>query len=133
MEEKLEHIPTVKPEAHFDINDYSQKILNDEPLSESELQSLESIYEVLQDLEKEVVTVFDGYRSSGVITRTEFLLVVDYFLVAHQQGPNSEGIKKLFVQPQNVPTEVAEELFAAVSIPLNTKELLQNIYAKITP
>lgn len=131
MEEKLEIIPTVKPEVHFELNDLSQKLLQEEQLLETEVGSLEMIYSELQDLEKELVTFLDNFRSAGTISKEEFLLSINYFLVAHQQGPDSAELKAAF-QDGTKDEYLFNETAGSVSIPEHTKALLQRVHSKIT-
>jgi len=130
MEAKLETIPTVKPDVHFELNDISQKIIQVEPLSQKEFDSLEMIYMELQDLEKELVTSLDVYRSKKVISKEEFLLAINYFLIACQQGPHSEQLNLMF-RDSVFDTYKFDEVSKTISIPEHMRTLLQTVYLKI--
>ena len=83
-----------------------------------------------QDLEKEIITHLDMYRSKGIINKTEFLIISNYFLVANQNGPDSNWIKDLFIN-NNVSPESFKADSEKISIPENTREVLVSVYFKV--
>ncbi len=131
MEEKIEAVPTVKPEVHFALNDMAQSMLEGRLLTLQQMDELEMIYRELQDCEKDIVTIFDTYRSEETISKEEFLVAVGYFLVAEQQGPESGALKRVFKECELSSTEFAR-VSESISIPEYTKALLQEVYEKVS-
>lgn len=130
MEEKLEAIPAVKPEAHFELNDAAGKVLKGEKLDEHEEDAMDAIYRELQDLEKMMVNILNAARSEESISKEEFLLAVNHFLIAQQQGPDSSMLKDLFESGEKDLAAFLREI-ETISIPKHTKQLLIQVYQKI--
>ncbi len=129
-QEKIEKIPTIKPEFHFVINDIAKKVLDNIEISEKETGDLEMVYDMTQDLEKELVTFLVIYRSKETINSTEFLIVIDYFLTANQNGPESGEIKEILFMG-NITVEEFESILKNTQIPSNTQKIINNVYNKI--
>lgn len=130
MESNLEKIPQVKPEAHFELNNISRKISSGEEITGQDIDSLEMIYSELQDLEKNLVSNLDNHRSMGIIQKEEFLIVINYFLVAKQNGPESSELLKVFIN-KSLNENDCMKLIQSISIPKYTKDVLLNVYLKI--
>lgn len=129
-EEKLEKIPTIKPEFYFVINDICQKILNNQGLSDKEKDDLEMVFDMTQNIEKELIVTLNRYRSRNLITEIEFLLTADYFLTANQNGPESDKLKKPFMDI-SIKLEDFKNISKDISMPEDIRKLLQIIYSKI--
>jgi hypothetical protein len=127
---ELDKVPAIKPEFHFTINDISKKILEDKDLTEKELGDLEMVYDMTQDLEKELITFLDQYRSKGIISREEFLIATTYFLTANQNRPDSTELKNILTNT-SMPSENFEAILTKTSIPEHTKSIINNVYNKI--
>ena len=130
MESDLEKIPQVKTDAHFELNDISRKISSGEEITEKDIDSLELIYSELQDLEKNLVSNLDDYRSKGILQKEEFLVAINYFLVAKQNGPESSQLLKIF-KNKNLSISDCTQLIDSISIPEHTKNVLLNVYSKM--
>lgn len=129
-QEGINKIPNIKAEFHFVVNDIAKKFLSNEFITEKEMADLEMVYTMTQDLEKEIITHLDMYRSKGIINKTEFLIISNYFLVANQNGPDSNWIKDLFIN-NNVSPESFKADSEKISIPENTREVLVSVYFKV--
>ena len=127
---KIEKIPTIKPEFHFVINDIAKKVLDNQEISQKEIGDLEMVYDMTQDLEKELATFLDVYRSKNTISKTEFLIVIDYFLTANQNGPDSKEIKDI-LSIGDIPTEEFESVLINTQVPSNTQKVIYAVYNKI--
>lgn len=127
---ELDKVPTIKPEFHFTVNDIAKKMYENETLSEKDINELEMVYDMTQDLEKDLITILDTYRSKEMITKEEFLIVSDYFLTANQNGPSSEDLKEVLISNSASPEDF-KLLSEKTSIPEYTREILNNIYSKI--
>lgn len=130
MESELEKIPQVKSEAHFELNDISKKISQGLEITEKDIDSLEMIYDSLQDLEKSLVSNLDNYRSKGIIQKEEFLVAINYFLIAKQNGPESSKLLGIFLN-RSLNQGDCENLIQSISIPEHTKVVLLNVYSKM--
>jgi hypothetical protein len=129
MEERLESIPVVRPEAYFKMNDCARNVMVGERLVDEERNMLEMLYSELQSLEAELVSVLDEYRSLDVISPDEFLIVADYFLVSNQVGPESSMLKDFFIFSIGNSTAFAKALHS-LSIPEHIRTVLQQVYLK---
>lgn len=129
METELEKIPKIKSEAHFELNDISKKISLGE-IDEKDIDSLELIYDLLQDLEKNLVSNLDDYRSRGILSKEEFLVAVNYFLIAKQNGPESSKLLETFLN-KGLSEDDCSQLIQSISIPEHTKNILSVVYFKI--
>ncbi len=129
-QEGIEKIPTTKPETHFVINDIAGKVLGDQPLSDKEMGDLEIIYNLTQDLEKELITFLDEKRARDIITKIEFLIVSDYFLVANQNGPDSNNLKNTIIESV-IGGEEFDNYISNIEVPKNTKTVISNTYKKL--
>ncbi len=127
---RIEKIPTTKPETHFVINDIAGKVLGDQPLSDKEIGNLEIIYNLTQDLEKELITFLDEKRARDIISKIEFLIVSDYFLIARQNGPDSDNIKNIIIE-NVIGSEEFNNYIGSIEVPKNTKSVISNVYKKI--
>ena len=122
-EEKLNEIPQIKPEAHFALNDISQKIISGEKLSQEDDDFLGTIWATMQDLDKEIIEHLDTKRSSQIISKDEASSCGVYFLMSKQIGPDSKKLRDAFYQ--NLLSEEAfEGLSKNISIPENTRSIL---------
>ncbi len=130
LEASLSEIPQVKPEAHFELNDIAAKIVADQALDEKDTAFLESIYNALQDLEKGIVSNLDEYRGREVISKEEFLITVNYFLIAKQKGPDSAKLT-LAYEEKKLDTEQFQDLAIGISMPEQTRRVLMLVYEKI--
>jgi hypothetical protein len=129
-QEKLEKIPTIKPDFHYTINDSATKILSGRPLNDDTIAELEIVYNLTQDLEKNIITMFDEYRSTDTITKNEFLIITTFFLTANQNGPQSMELKDSLMKCDFIPEDF--EIFSKkISIPESTRQILINVYKKI--
>jgi hypothetical protein len=129
-EEKLEKIPTIRPEFHFVLNDAAKKVLSSQELTEKEVGDLEIVYDLAQDLERELIGMVDRHRSQGALSKNESLITADYFLTAHQNGPDSAKLKEHVVAAVAA-VEDFEAAARAISIPEHTRALLIEAYRKI--
>lgn len=129
-QKEIDKTPNIKAEFHFVVNDIAKKFLEHEIITDKEIGDLEMVYTMTQDLEKEIITHLDMYRSKGIINKTEFLIISNYFLVANQNGPDSNGVKNLFINNNVSPEEFKTES-EKISIPENTREILISLYNKI--
>ena len=68
-QEEIDKTPTIKAEFHFVVNDIAKKFLSNEFITEKEMADLEMVYTMTQDLEKEIITHLDMYRSKGIINK----------------------------------------------------------------
>lgn len=127
---EIEIIPKIKTDFYFTLNDVSKKIINDEELTEKEIDDLEMIYDVAQGLERELISILDFYRSNNIITKSEFLVSLGYFLTAHQNGPNSSSIKNKIIE-KKISVDEFYGYLKLISIPGNIREVLVRIYKKI--
>ena len=127
---ELEKILTIKPEFHFILDDISKKILNNEELSTKERGDLEMVFDMVQDLDKELISALDLYRSEDVISKIEFLITSDYFLTAEQNGPDSANLKEYFTD-KYLDKDGFNQISQGISIPQNTREILVKVYKKI--
>lgn len=130
FEKKIEEIPQLKPEAHFIINDAANNILNDKPLSKIEKDALDAILIELQDLDKEIVFCLLNYKTKGIISQNECNLVISYFLISKQIGPDSKKIRDSFYESL-ISLEDFEELLKSVSIPEYSRLVILSVYKKI--
>lgn len=129
-QQKIEAIPTIKPDFHLIVNDCAKKILENQELSEKEIADLEIVYQMVQDIERELLTFLDNARSQEIISKWEFLAAMDYFLTANQQGPDSGDMKLDFMETTITPEDF-KQAYAEISIPGHTKTLLNVLYEKI--
>lgn len=127
---KLEKIPTVKPEAHFDLNDISKKINDAENITDKEYDLLEILFTELQDLDRDIVNCISKYKSNEVISRQEFLAIVDVFLIAKQVGPDLKKVTDIFLL-NNVSNEEFENILHSIQLPEFTKKVISEVYKKI--
>ncbi|MBP6974937.1 MAG: hypothetical protein KBB54_03285 [Candidatus Pacebacteria bacterium] len=127
---EIDKVPTIKPEFHFTINDIAKKLLGGQDLTEKEIGDLEMIYDMTQNLEKDLVTFLDDYRSKETLSKEEFLITCDYFLTANQNGPDSESLK-ISLTSNSLPPEEFRASIENISIPEHTKAILNNVYTKI--
>ncbi|MES2930660.1 MAG: hypothetical protein V4665_02670 [Patescibacteria group bacterium] len=130
MESELEEIPHVKPEVHFKLNDISKRISSGKEIDRKDIDSLELIYSELQDLEKSLVSNLDDYRSKGIVQKEEFLITINFFLVAKQNGPETSQLLNIF-KNKNLSVGDCTQLIDSISIPEHTKIVLLNVYSKI--
>ncbi len=130
-QKKLEVVPSIKPETHFLLNDISKKIIENQEPSQEEIDTLEMIYDMTQDIERNFVGYMDQYRSKEVISKSEFLATVGYFLIAHQNGPETEPLKNEMILA-SLDTTTFNSVSEKISIPEYTRLLLNNIYEKIS-
>ena len=126
----VEKKPTIKHEFHYVINDIAKKVIDNQELTRKETDGLEMVYGEMQNLEKELMIVLDHYRSKGVISTPEFLVTINYFLTAKQNGPDSEIAKKILTGT-SIPTENFVKILEGISIPEHTRKVLVNCYQKI--
>lgn len=129
IESELEKIPKIKSEAHFELNDISKKVSLGE-INEKDIDSLELIYDLLQDLEKNLVSNLDDYRSRGILSKEEFLVAVNYFLIAKQNGPESSKLLEVFLS-KDLNENDCFQLIHSISIPEHTKNILSVVYFKM--
>ncbi len=129
-ENELQNIPIVKPEVHFLLNELSQKILQGDKLSTSQNSDLEIVWDELQYLDRNFTDMVDLYRSNGVITKNELLIVAGFFLSSQQIGPVSNILKDQFCSIQ-VPIDSFNNSTFEVSIPEYTRKIIQETYRKI--
>lgn len=127
----LEKIPTIKPEFHFTVNDVAHKILQHQEVPQKEIDDLEMVYSATQDIEQVLVTCLDQYRSKEIITKAEFLVAVTYFLLAHQNGPDSSELKNEMID-RRISTQEFIQLAEKISIPEHTRTVLIEVYRKST-
>jgi hypothetical protein len=131
MQKDLEEIPKVKSETHFDLNDISKKILYGEEILDTDISLQELIYSELQELEPGLVSILDDYRSRGVIGKEEFLITINYFLIAKQRGPQSDELVEMFKDKKRSIEDCAR-LLHTISIPAYTRTVLLDVYTKMT-
>lgn len=126
---KIDKIPTIKPEFHFTVDDFAKKMMENHLISEREIDALEMVYSMTQDLEKDLLTFLSLHRSKEIITKEEFLVVTNFFLTAHQNGPDTTRMK------ENIFTFISvEDLIESIvniSIPSYTRQIIINTYSKI--
>lgn len=127
---ELERVPIIKPDFHFVINDISEKILNNQELTQEDMGDLEIVHDLTQALEKNLVTFMEQYRSWGVIAAPEFLAVTNYFLTAKQNGPDSNVVRDELIS-STISVEDFQKITEGVSMPGNTRKLLVVAYEKI--
>ncbi len=130
-QKEIEKIPTIKPEFHSVVNDIAKKIITNEELTQKEIDDLEMVYDSTQDLEKDLVTFLDYYRSKDIITKPDFLVTSDYFLTANQVGPDSTEVRDAIIG-RTASLQSFDELTSKVSIPENTRNLISVVYEKIS-
>jgi hypothetical protein len=127
---KIEIIPKIKTDFYFTLNDFSRRIINNEELTENEINELEMIYNTTQDLEKELISILDFYRSNNILTKSEFLISSNYFLIANQNGPGSNNIKNRIIEKKISDSDFYSYL-KIISIPENIRMVLVRMYKKI--
>lgn len=126
----IEQIPIVKAEAHFELNDIAGKFLRAEKIEDDDLNKLDTIFVFLQDLNMKFVQFLDDYRVEEIINKEEFLMVVDYFLIAQQKGPESGKLLQAFFD-RALSSDEFSELAQGIFISKNTREVLVRVYGKI--
>ncbi|MCF7831409.1 MAG: hypothetical protein K9M36_00795 [Candidatus Pacebacteria bacterium] len=122
--------PVIKADFHFVINDIAKKIVEETELEAKDLDDLEIVYDMTQDLEKDLVVCIDNYRSRDIVTRLESLVTCDHFLTAHHNGPDSNEIKYHIIEGY-LPQENFIGLIEKISIPEYTKRIIIQVYQKI--
>lgn len=127
---KIEVVPSIKAEFHFVLNDCAKKLLEQGQLDTKEINDLEMVYQTTQDMESELAAVLDQYRSKDIITSHEFLIAINHFLTANQNGPDSTNAKMDLLGMTMLP-EVFKETLQSISIPEHTKRFLTILYEKI--
>jgi hypothetical protein len=126
----IDKIPTIKSDFHFVINDIAKKIVEEIALEIKDLDDLEIVYDMTQDLEKDLVVCMDNYRSCDIITKLESLITCNHFLTAHHNGPDSNEIKYHIIEGY-LPQEDFVGLMEEISIPEYTKKIIIQVYQKI--
>ncbi len=126
----LEKIPTIKPDFHVVIENLSSKVINNQELTQQEINDLEMVYNMTQSIEKEIVVFLDHYRSKNVISKTEFLILMGYFLATNQNGPDSTKTKNELIGGM-ISNEDFEKLPEVIAIPPKTRLILLEVYKKI--
>lgn len=127
---RLEKIPTIKPDFHNVLDNLSGKIISNQELTIEEINDLEIIYNMTQNLEKESVVFLDRYRSENIITKSEFLITIDYFLMANQNGLDIAKIKAELLS-NTVSSEDFGKLCEGIIMSSQTPQLFQRVYKKI--
>ncbi len=122
--------PVIKADFHFVINDIAKKIIEETELEAKDLDDLEIVYDMTQDLEKDLVICIDNYRSRDIVTRLESLVTCDHFLTAYHNGPDSNEIKYHILEGY-LPQEDFVGLIEKISIPEYTKRIIIQVYQKI--
>ncbi|MEO5646447.1 MAG: hypothetical protein ABIO57_01600 [Candidatus Paceibacterota bacterium] len=130
LETEIEMTPMVKPEVHFELNDISKKMLQGGELSQEDIDFLDSLYTSLQSLEINLTDYLDDYRASEIISKEEFLVAANHFLVAKQNGPDS-GLAVSLLTERRISPQGFEDAIKDISIPEHTKAVLMNVYRKI--
>lgn len=127
---QLEEIPKLKPDAHFAINDAATLVLNGQPMSDIENDSLNSIFSELQDLDRDIAYYLLNNNSEGVITMDECLIVSSCLLAAKQIGPENSKLRDVFYTSSMSVSEF-EDLIKGVLIPESSRTVIVNVYKKI--
>lgn len=126
----IDKSPVIKSDFHFVINDIAKKIVEGIDLEAKDLDDLEIVYDMTQDLEKDLVICIDAYRSRDIVTRLESLITCDHFLTAYHNGPDSNEIKYHIIEGY-LSEEDFVGLIEKVSIPEYTKKIIIQVYEKI--
>jgi superfamily I DNA/RNA helicase len=129
-EAKLEKIPQIKIIFHDIINNISQKVLSGEELTEREMSELDVVYDYTQSLEMDLVSLMNIHRAKNIISPVEFLIAIDYFLTANQNGPESGVIKNALMDGM-IDEKEFTELVNQVPILEHTRAVLLKVYSKI--
>lgn len=129
-QEKIDVIPTIKTEVHYCINDGARSVIEGTVFNEQDKNILESVWDELQSLDRDLLSLIENYRVKGTINDESALIVSSHFLVTMQIGPDSSDIKERFYRRSDTEESFRQALFR-VSIPEHTREVLADTYRRI--
>ena len=130
MEQKIEKIPTVKPEVHFLLNDISSVLISEGNIDDKQEDFLDTIWKSLQDLDKEMISRFSFFVSNKVLSREEAMCAANVFLTSLQVGPDLSSIRGIFFDENTHSADILA-ILEDISIPEHSRGLLIKVYNKI--
>lgn len=129
MESELERPLTVRPEAHFMLDDIAEKILSGKGIQPEDTVFLEMLWRELREEDLEIADALSRFRLAGLITEGEDLFASCYFFVSKQIGPES-GTLRDAIRYRSDP-DTFSEIASGIRMPERTRSALVSIYRKI--
>jgi len=130
MEQKLEKIPTVKPEVHFLLSDISSALVSEGKLNSEQEDFLDTVWKELQDLDKEIINRFSSFVSRKVLSREEAMCTANILLTSLQVGPDMSSVRSILFNEIHHKEDIVAVL-KDISIPEQSKNLLISVCNKI--
>lgn len=129
-QQRMDTVSLVKPEVHYSINDGARCIIEGIEFREYDKNVLEAVWDELQSLDRDIVSLLENYRTREIISNESTLVIVSFFLSTLQIGPDSTDIRDRFYQRLDTEESFRTALFN-VSIPEHTREVLSDTYRRI--
>ncbi len=129
FQQSLDSMPAVKPELHFFLNDYAQRIIEDKKPSEEEADILDQIFIRLQTLDQDLVSYLLAKKEND-LTKEEVGITAGYFLASKLLGPSSEELRDMMYYGL-VDVDTFRDKAVSLAMPEHTRFIIVQTYTKI--
>jgi hypothetical protein len=130
-QKKIERAPTIRTDFYFLIDDMSKKLLSGMILTEKEIIDLEMVYDLTQDLDKDIIYFMENQRSLGVVSKEEALVVTNCLIFLRQNGSDISKLKEVMANSSEATINDYVSALSVLSVPENSRRIILDSLKKV--